>query len=420
MNFIEQRISFWGCLLAGALFLVSCSSSGVPDSEISSTSVNPSRAQDKDIPITHITPDDILGTIAVSPDGIYTLQNICAGGENILYIDFETKQQIFMCSSPNCTHDAEDCPSYLEFKEGEYGYSVFFHDDALFLVQTATGTDTPPHIARISDDGKEWKNICVLKSGENFLGPVFGYGEDILAETICIEDNGHAIKRLEKINCTTGDRQTIASYPDDAYYGAMHAVGNRIAYIKIDGNGYQYFWLDPQQTNLSISNCVHDTPIDEPFDNEGTGITIQSSYLCKYDYPRERLSAQNLLTGAEIGLRIPKNLSKDSRPNLLYLFDDRFALTFDSADGKITSILLDENGNLLDVQYTKSKMEPMRIVAVTEDTVFLHNKTITMPLKNQEKYGLTGEICYVDIYSHISKEKLLQGGFSEEIAFPAF
>ncbi len=33
---------------------------------------------------------------------------------NIKYIDFATKQEIFLCDSPNCTHDTPDCNSYVD------------------------------------------------------------------------------------------------------------------------------------------------------------------------------------------------------------------------------------------------------------------------------------------------------------------
>lgn len=418
---MKQYVRAFTLLFSGLVFLTSCSSNSSLKSEAKSPAINDDYTQPdakESIPITHIAPDDILGDIAISPEGIYTLQSIYPSSESILFTDFQTKQQVFMCSAPNCTHDTEACSSYLQLKDGEYGHTIFFHNGALYLVQTASETDTPPHITRIKGDCNEEKSVCILNSGENFLGSVFGYGEEILAEIIRVEDSGNQTRQLEKIDCETGKRQTVVVYPNNAYYGAMRAVGNNIAYIKIDGYGCQYFWLNPAQSGTSLSDCANNHPISNLYDGENIGYTIQGDYLCGYNYGDGTLSAKNLLTAQSFTLDIPKDLSMDNSPNLLYLFDDRFALTLDNEDGSITNIILDKTGHPTNARYTKTKMTPGHILTVSGDTVFLYDRTIKKNLKNQGDYGVADESCYIDIYSFISKDAYLRGDSSEEISTP--
>ena len=40
-------------------------------------------------------------------------QTVFPDSANIFYTDANTKERIFLCANPNCTHADESCPSYI-------------------------------------------------------------------------------------------------------------------------------------------------------------------------------------------------------------------------------------------------------------------------------------------------------------------
>lgn len=98
-------------------------------------------------------------------DGFYRIQPRADGSNNLLYIDFKEKQEIYLCSQPNCTHDQERCTAW-------FPTSVGFHrpipvGDKLLVVHggavgmhEVVGDDVLPHIDCMQPNGSNRKTIC--------------------------------------------------------------------------------------------------------------------------------------------------------------------------------------------------------------------------------------------------------------------
>lgn len=54
-------------------------------------------------------------------------------GYNIKYFDYAAKQEIFLCSKPNCKHNTKECPSFLEFIDES---QIFVYNNHLYLIST--------------------------------------------------------------------------------------------------------------------------------------------------------------------------------------------------------------------------------------------------------------------------------------------
>ena len=288
-------------------------------------SVSSSKAADKpNLPIIHLSPLDRLSSIAFADDGIFVLENLYADSQNILYIDSKTKQEVFLCSSPGCSHDTEACPSFLSAKGG-YGYQIACYQNRLFLFQNESADGTAPFIMQLDINGENPQTICTLQSGESFSGKVFGYGDSLLIE-ISKTDGSTNSTRLEKINCTTGAQETLFQYPQDAYYSAMTSIENDLIYISIVNDEYQYFKVDPAINNLSLSDCKQNSPLGPTFDNSNLSCSVQDPYLCSIDYTNQQITAENLMDDQVIRFAWPEEEDWGNVLGLNHLLEDRFAL----------------------------------------------------------------------------------------------
>ena len=85
-----------------------------------------------DLPQSEAEPSEIhfFGTLASgngdgaeTENGFFYIEPQTSSYANIQYIDFSNKTQFTLCSSLSCTHNNENCTSYLEWSGG-YPYLV--------------------------------------------------------------------------------------------------------------------------------------------------------------------------------------------------------------------------------------------------------------------------------------------------------
>lgn len=117
------------------------------------------------------------GKISNFDRGYYYISNE-DNRNNIKYIDYSTKKEIYLCNKPNCKHDTEECSSYLNIAEAN---DLFIYNDYLYLILgNATvvtmsvgedGTSTqeeggrPPVIYRMNLDGTNKTKLFECPSG---------------------------------------------------------------------------------------------------------------------------------------------------------------------------------------------------------------------------------------------------------------
>lgn len=418
MTYKAKLSALFACFLSAAVLLSGCAQTPQPETD---TTAAPSESSEG-TPINHITYQDYLSNRACTPEGMYSVQYIYPASQNLFYLDAESGQQLFLCAVPNCRHDSEACSSYLPLRDAANGYSLCYHNDALFLIQCSSGEDLRPHISKMKPDGSELQELCVLEDGENFTGKLFGYGDSLLTEIYSVTPEGQTTKQLEKINCDTGSRETVVTCPDGGRYTLMGAAGSRLIYLYMGDQGYRYFWVDPAQSEISLETCAEETPLTEVFQDEVLHYSIQGDYLCKVDREQEELAATNLLTGEVYSFEYPAADPNISWVGLKYLFDDHFALTYDQKNGdtvcNVTTILDTATGKPTDVSYSEARDQMRQVIAVYGDRVLYFDHDEEVPLRNQTEYGLVNESTYISVYKMAGKEDFLQGLDGEVVADP--
>lgn len=106
---------------------------------------------------------------AGTQDGFYEVGNplLLANAQSLLYTDYASGSRIFLCASPNCTHDSAVCPSYLPGGTG--GTTVFALYNHLFIVTYGT-TEPDKAGARLEMrdlNGGNARALCRFAAGES-------------------------------------------------------------------------------------------------------------------------------------------------------------------------------------------------------------------------------------------------------------
>ncbi|MEY8297397.1 MAG: hypothetical protein ACLRJC_01780 [Emergencia timonensis] len=54
-------------------------------------------------------------------------------GFRMMYVDYETQKEIFLCNRPGCEHDSEECPAVFNDTDLKMGSSLLFYNGYLYL-----------------------------------------------------------------------------------------------------------------------------------------------------------------------------------------------------------------------------------------------------------------------------------------------
>lgn len=412
-----MKISIIVKLSVLCLFVTSLTACGIHTPRESER--GPAVTSGNETPITHVAYLDMVNQHAVSPDGLYSVCQVQLGGENLFYVDAESRQETYLCAAPNCTHDSLDCTSYLPMN-GEYGYGIFFFDSHLYVLQNTPIQSHGPYLMQIEPDGTNRKTVLELQDGESFLGSVFGYGSSLLMEINVVDETGTWHRRLEQIDLQSGEREILLEYPtqEKQVFTLMGVAGTNLIYLCSNYEQNQYFKVDLSSSDVSLEHW-QDNTLGPQFDNVTSYCNVQGDYFCTYDTKTNRLGYENLLTGETREFDAPALAPGETLYGLVYLFDDQFALTLDDAQNNIVLALLDsESGNLTGVRYMQTKENSHTIVGDFGESIICQVSNSEQLLEGQDKEGLINELSYYSIYSIISKDDFLKGIQGTEIAFP--
>lgn len=180
--------------------------------------------------------------------------------ENVMYFDYDSKKEVYVCNKPNCKHDSESCSSYSDFTEAN---ELFYYNDALyFLNSSASGesisitadgvvsdtTGSPSTIYKMNLDGTEKEKLFDSPSGTKLSMPfvlkgnvLYGYLEKSKVE----EGSGHTFtttvteRKLVSVNLSTGKYEELSDGLHASLIGTYKdkLVIEEIDYIK-DPNSF--------------------------------------------------------------------------------------------------------------------------------------------------------------------------------------
>ncbi|TCL57407.1 hypothetical protein [Allofournierella massiliensis] len=375
-----------------------------------------------DTPITHIANYDMLGDTAASPEGLYEVCSVRLGSCNLLYVDAATRQETYLCATPNCTHDSESCNSYLPLEEGRYGYQLFFFNGYLYAAQCTPIESQGPYLMRMDPDGTNREIVLELENGECFSGMLYGYGDRLLLQISRVDENGNSETCMEIFDPQTGERKRLFSLQLEPggkeSASLMGAAGTSLIFLKSDEEGRQYYKVDLARENPTLEQGQTNL-LGPEFDENSLYCTVQGDYFCTYDIAAGRLSWENLLTGQKKEFSLPQLSGEETVYGLALLYDDQFALSMSSSEkGSMNLLLNPETGESTGVYYYPTRESGYDILADFGDELLYKVRTDERPLEGQAAYGLVGEVSYHNVYAMVSKEDFQSGIPGEEIPFP--
>lgn len=175
-------------------------------------------------------------------DGYYYIKS--DDGDHIMYFDYKTQKEVYLCNKPNCKHEDASCSSYLDI--GELN-ELFYYDSHLYLVNSQAAGNivvmnfdgstssaeegTPTTVYRMNLDGTDKQKLFTVPDGTQLSMPYIIRGDTMYAflETYQNEQkdqysfSGSVINsRLIAIDLANGSYQELADGMNHSFLGVYH------------------------------------------------------------------------------------------------------------------------------------------------------------------------------------------------------
>ena len=172
-----------------------------------------------------------------SEQGYYEIHYDESNQPNIYYIDYATRQEVYLCAAPNCNHDREGCTSWIDPEEGSYFPLV--SGEHLLLVHITYGVEAPeraiPHIDAANLDGSDRRTLVSFAANERLKTVFAANGSQLVCALDEVNpddlEDTNATLKLVLIDLETGART-------DFYEQPVQIGGTEPTFLGVTENGY--------------------------------------------------------------------------------------------------------------------------------------------------------------------------------------
>lgn len=237
----------------------------------------------------------------VSDSGMYTIGTIWPNSCSILYLDFKTHQQIYLCDSPNCLHNNENCTSFISLEHGNHEPVVVCFKDKILFVQYAAAGDTQGGIWIADGNGENRKRLFTTENGQSIGAGIYSDGGDRYLYFPLYEiedaDNLHEKKTLVQMDVATGEINRLFDYTD---YGLYTTDRDCFVLYRDQDKGQEktreYYYLYPGYTNAAF---IQKSPFYE-HDLTDIGSFVRSGHIYTYNFETNVFSDFDLASNETI------------------------------------------------------------------------------------------------------------------------
>lgn len=361
------------CKLLSLSLIIAClGGCSTANTETASSSPATSSAADSTISNTFTSAGD--GLYVTTDSGIYEIQTVFPDSASIFYTDVNTKERVFLCANPNCTHADESCSSYIATPSAMFPPMILRVGNQLLIVFTETTDSSNPHGMLMNMDGSNRRTVFELASNQYIQGGFCSSGNDLYFDLYEIDDNTNITYQLWHTNFQNETFEKVMDLgSDDSHYSLCDGVGNELCFNHISSNGISYCMYDPQSQKML-----------DPFyiDNSASGNSmIQDGYL--FVLNEQDNSVQRIRLSDKTQTSATYTI-KDGfgAPSMRYLFDGNLLIT----EAQTAGIDVPTNGSYDICSYI-----------LDFDTSNCTEFTLQTPYNNRPVYVLTtiGNFCYV-------------------------
>lgn len=231
------------------------------------------------------TSPDFTCTGSGNAEGFYSVVANDDGSKNILYTDYASASQVYLCNQPNCEHDSEKCTAWVAPFEGSV--TPVATENNLFLIYS--GTTQNAKIEQMGLNGEN-KKIIFTFSQQAVIENAVAANDQFLVFSVCSyqqDDDGGVEPQynLVALELQTQKMKTLFSL---AEHSDKNKAENKAMFFKgVTNTGFIV------ETMVQNAYETDETSVEKTFENMNNATTHTV-----YEIPFDGSAPQPLLTYA--------------------------------------------------------------------------------------------------------------------------
>ena len=131
-------------------------------------------------------------------------------GAHLMYMDFATRQEIYLCSNTGCTHNSPDCPSVFRYEEFPDDKILFVYGDSLYILSKKFDMDGSMSISITGDGGvdmAEGSQDALYRTNLDGTGreKIYSFDGNVTLENVILGDENGIYVVTKKMIAEKGD-----------------------------------------------------------------------------------------------------------------------------------------------------------------------------------------------------------------------
>ena len=258
-------------ILAAALFLSACGGSGAGGSADPSAAPATAESSAEQSAATK----ELQLVSAGNADGYYTTEE-WGNAAIVTYIDYASRQQMPLCSRPECAHSDSSCTAYALIENMAVPVLALL-EDQLAIIQTAPTEDAPARVMLCRPDGSNPQTLCQLDATVTLRPEIYTDAQNLYALAGTVQ-NSTPVMQLIRISLQDGRVDLLYTFPENSDAQLLTGFGTRL------GLSLAYEELSTGETRYAVE--LYDTAtgemeqplVEQPFDSQ-QGATLFGDVL---------------------------------------------------------------------------------------------------------------------------------------------
>ena len=203
----------WAAAACALSLLLTCCAAPAPSGAMSAPEAQATpepQRQAFDLPFEMVSSPDLTSYGSGTAEGFYSVFSNEDGSRSLLYVDYASASQVYLCAQPNCEHNSESCPAWIAPFSGMV--TVAAGEKELFLLCNGYGGGV--RIERADLNGENRRELLSLPGGmmaENAVASNGGFLVISVQESVQNDDSVLQEHRLLAVDVNSGETRSIFS-----------------------------------------------------------------------------------------------------------------------------------------------------------------------------------------------------------------
>ena len=336
--------------------------------------------------------------------GVYEVQTVFPGSANLFYTDTNTKERIFLCADPNCSHNNENCTSYLPTPSAMFPPMLLRVGNQLLVFFTEATDSSNPYAMTMDLDGSHRQKIFELAANQTPQGGFYTNGKDLYFDIAEVSPNGDSSYQLWHADVQKGTAEKQMDLgSNENHYTLCGSVGEQLCFSQVTGEGIAHSMYS-----------IGEKEIQKPFfvDQSTSGNSLVSNgFLFVLDENAANVTRIDLATNEKVTAPFTVKESYGT-PTMRYLFDGSVLITETQNESQNGSY--DTCAYVLDIDGSKCtemtlrtpyNNRPVFVLSTVGDLCYVATDYKTYTPASTSEEGVVSEFDYVaNVYAFLTKE----------------